>query len=118
VCIVNHTGSAKVVADFVAEVRAAGADELVFLACVPVVISAASAAELATFTGLATPPGLLDRVVEAADPFTAGVDEATRFAESLLALGDVAGVDLSGVPGPGEDALLARAMAEIGRRLR
>jgi 5,10-methylenetetrahydrofolate reductase len=118
VCIVNHTGSAKVVADFMAEVRAAGAAELVFLACVPVVVSAASAAELATFTGLATPPGMVDRVLEASDPFAAGVDEATRFAESLLELHDLAGIDLSGVPGPGEDDLLARAMAEIGRRLR
>lgn len=118
VCIVNHTGSAKVVADFVDATRAAGAADLAFVACVPVVVSRASAHELRRFTGLVPPPGLLELVEDADDPFAIGVDEATRFAVSVLEETGVIGVDLSGVPGAGEEPVLARAMAEIGRRLR
>jgi 5,10-methylenetetrahydrofolate reductase len=118
VCVVNHTGDAAAVADFVAACRGLGASDVTFLACVPVVISAASVAELRRFTGLATPPGLLDRVAGARSPWATGVDEAVRFAEAVLAVPDVAGVDLSGVAGAGEEATMAEAMAAVGRRLR
>ena len=118
VCIVNHTGSAEVVAEFIAAARAAGAVDTLFLACVPVVVSPASAASLQSFAGMVTPPGLLDRVLAAADPWKTGVAEAVTFAESILALPDVAGIDLSGVTIPGEEPTLAAAMAEIARRLR
>jgi 5,10-methylenetetrahydrofolate reductase len=119
--IVNHTGDAEAVGDFVAATRAKGAaaSAMTFLACVPVVVSAASARQLATFTGLVTPPGLIERVVGAGDPWEAGVVEAVRFAEALLlARPEIGGVDLSGVSGPGEEPALARAMAEVARRLR
>ncbi|HEV7762784.1 MAG TPA: methylenetetrahydrofolate reductase [Acidimicrobiales bacterium] len=116
--IVNHTGDAQVVGDFVAAVRAAGATAMTFLACVPVVVSAASAAQLRTFTGLVTPRGLVDRVLAADDPWEAGVTGAVAFARAVLAQAGVDGVDLSGVSGPGEEPLLARAMAEVARRLR
>jgi methylenetetrahydrofolate reductase (NADPH) len=118
VCVVNHTGDAAVVADFVAACRGLGASDVTFLACVPVVISAASVAELRRFTGLATPPGLLDRVAGARSPWATGVDEAVRFAEAVLAVPDLAGVDLSGVAGAGEEATMTEAMAAVGRRLR
>jgi len=119
--IVNHTGDAEAVGAFVAATRAAGAAAagMTFLACVPVVVSAASAAQLRTFTGLVTPPGLIERVVAADDPWEAGVVEAVRFAEALLlSRTELAGIDLSGVSGPGEEPALARAMAEVARRLR
>jgi 5,10-methylenetetrahydrofolate reductase len=116
--IVNHTGDAEVVGRFVAAAREAGAAAMTFLACVPVVVSAASAAQLRGFTGLVTPPGLLDRVVAAPDPWEAGVTQAVRFAEAVLAQPGVAGIDLSGVSGPAEEPALARAMAEVARRLR
>jgi methylenetetrahydrofolate reductase (NADPH) len=83
-----------------------------------VVVSAASAAQLRTFTGLVTPPGLLDRVLAADDPWEAGVAEAVAFAQAVLAQPGVDGVDLSGVSGPGEEPVLARAMSEVARRLR
>jgi len=118
VCVVNHTGDAGMVSDFVAACRGLGASDVTFLACVPVVVSAASVSELRRFTGLATPPGLLDRVAGARSPWATGVDEAVRFAEAVLAVPDVAGVDLSGVAGPGEEAAMAEAMATVGRRLR
>ena len=116
--IVNHTGDAAVVGRFVAATRAAGATAMTFLACVPVVVSAASAAQLRSFTGLVTPPGLIDRVLAAPDPWEAGVAEAVRFAESLLAQPGLAGIDLSGVSAPTEEPTLAQAMAETARRLR
>ena len=118
VCIVNHTGSAEVVAGFVAAARAAGAVDTVFLACVPVVVSPGSASALRSFAGMVTPPGLVEAVVAADDPWETGVAEAVRFAESILALPGVAGIDLSGVSAPGEEPVLAGAMAEIARRLR
>jgi hypothetical protein len=62
--------------------------------------------------------GLVEAVLDAGDPGETGVAEAVRFAASILALPDVAGIDLSGVTGPGEEPFLARAMAEIARRLR
>jgi 5,10-methylenetetrahydrofolate reductase len=117
VAIVNHAGDAAVVADFVAATLASGADP-VFLACVPVVVSSASARALLGFAGMATPPGLVDRVLAASDPFRAGVAEAVRYAESLLTITDVSGVDLSGVTVRGEEPTLARAMAEVARALR
>jgi 5,10-methylenetetrahydrofolate reductase len=116
--IVNHTGDAGTIGDFVAATRAAGAVMMTFLACVPVVISAGSAARLRSFVGLVTPPGLIERVLTADDPWEAGVAEAVRFAEEVLAQPDVAGIDLSGVSGRGEEPALARAMTEVARRLR
>lgn len=118
VCIVNHTGSASVVAAFVAATRAGGAAEMAFLACVPIVVSRASVTRLRSFTGLVTPPGLLERVWDAPDPLAAGIAEAVSFAEAILDRADVVGVDLSGVAGEGEEPILAGAMAEVGRRLR
>jgi 5,10-methylenetetrahydrofolate reductase len=116
--IVNHTGDAAAIGRFVAATRRAGATGMTFLACVPVVVSATSAAQLRTFTGLVTPPGLIDRVVDAPDPWEAGVSEAVAFAESVLDQPGVAGIDLSGVSAAGEEPALARAMAEVARRLR
>jgi 5,10-methylenetetrahydrofolate reductase len=116
--VVNHSGDAAVVADFVAACRAAGAGEMTFLACVPVVVSAASAAELSRLAGLVLPAGLVDRVGGSRHPWAVGVAEAVRFAEAVLAVPGVSGVDLSGVAAPGEEPALARAMATIGRHLR
>ena len=121
VCIVNHTGDARVVADFVAAARAAGAVDTLFLACVPVVVSVASARALLGFAGMVTPPGLVERVLAAGDPRAvraAGVAEATGFAEAVLAVPGVAGVDLSGVTIRGEEPLLAAAMVEVAGRIR
>ena len=118
VAIVNHTGSAAVVEEFVAAARTAGAGAMAFLACVPVVVSDRSADELRRFAGMVTPPGLVERVLAGPDPWAVGVAEAVRHAEALLDLPDVAGVDLSGVSAPGEEGRLAAAMTEIARRLR
>ncbi len=117
-CIVNHVGRAEVVGTFVSEARAAGAVDTVFLACVPVVISATSAQRLARFTSLATPPGLLGNVEGSPDPYRRGVSAAIAFAQELLGQPGLDGVDLSGVAGPGEEQVLAEAMAEVARALR
>ena len=45
-------------------------------------------------------------------------ESAPETEELLLARTELAGIDLSGVSGPGEEPALARAMAEVARRLR
>lgn len=118
-CFVNHTTGPEAVRAFVTAARAAGAD-VPFVACVPVVLDLASAKVLRSFTGLVLPPGYVDGILSAADPFKAGVAAAVDLAVSLLEVPGVRGVNLSGAPGPGGMAPenLARALAGISRAIR
>lgn len=118
ICFVNHTGAAPVVADFVAAARDQGAADVTFIACLPVVVSRASAELIGSFTSLVLPPALLAQVLAAPDPRAAGIAAALALAEDMLAVPGVSGVDLSGVAPPHEQLDLARAMADIGARLR
>lgn len=137
---VDHCGGPQPVADAVAELRAAGFSGLV-LACVPVVTSAASASVVASFAGDRMPPGYLERItggydaaalaagaLSASPPSAtaaaaqaeitaAGIDEGTELAEQMLEIPGVDGVNLSGGAPPGDELALARAMAEIARRV-
>jgi 5,10-methylenetetrahydrofolate reductase len=111
-CIVNHAGSAERVRWFVEATKAAGAVDLRFLACVPLVTSEPGLRLLRTFTGLVLPAGFIERIEQARDPFAAGVDEAIRFAVAVLDVPHVCGVDLGVVFPPGdEEAALAGALA-------
>ena len=62
VCFVNHAGSADRVRDFVEATRAAGAADMVFLACVPLVASRAGLDLIKTFTGLVLPEGFVEAI--------------------------------------------------------
>ncbi|SEJ59633.1 methylenetetrahydrofolate reductase C-terminal domain-containing protein [Demequina mangrovi] len=117
VCFVDHCGGSGPVGAFVAAARAAGSS-LRFVPCVPVVTSRAGAALLASFPGFAAPPGYLEELGRATDARSAGIAAAVRLAEQMLEVDGVAGVDLSGGAGPGEEEDYAEALAEIGSRLR
>ncbi len=117
VCFVNHCAGAGPVADFIASVHDLGADPW-FVACVPVVVDRASAELLASFTSLLLPPRFLDPILAATDPLQEGIRRVVELAEAMLAVPGVAGVNLSGGGGPGEDVAFAGALAEIGGRLK
>jgi 5,10-methylenetetrahydrofolate reductase len=122
VCFVNHTSGPAAVAAFVAAARTAcaarGAPVPEVVACVAVVLDPASAAVLRSFTGLELPPGYLEGVLAARDVRAAGVAAATRLALDLLAVDGVAGVDLSGGAGPGQEDDVAAAMAQVADAVR
>ena len=115
-CFVNHCGPPSAVAEFIARYPA---DESApgFIACLPVVIDAGSAALLASFTSLVLPAGFLDEILRASDPAAAGIAAAVAMGRAMLAVPGVRGVNLSGGPHPGGELLFARALAEIGRLL-
>lgn len=116
VCFVNHAGGAGPVASFVREAQDHGA-ALAYLPCVPVVIDAASARLLESFTTLVLPPGYLGRILRARDPFAEGVRAAVELSHELLALDGVRGVNLSGGAGPDGAERFAEALAAIGTEL-
>jgi hypothetical protein len=116
VVFVDHCGGAGPLADAVAALRAAGFGGLV-LGCVPVVTSASDAKVVASFAGDRMPPGYLDAIMSAPCPAEEGVTAAVHFAEALLALPGVDGVNLSAGAGPGRELAVTRATAEVSRRV-
>ena len=116
VVFVDHSGGAGPLADAVAALREAGFCGLV-LCCVPVVTSAVAAEVVASFAADRLPPGYLDAIISAPDPAESGVSAAAHFAEAILAVPGVDGVNLSAGAGPGQELAVTRAMAEVGRRV-
>lgn len=116
VCFVNHCGGVEAVEAFVGAVQSRGVDPW-FIACVPVVVDHSSAELLASLPSLVLPAGFLDQILESNDPYAQGVETAVALAESLLQVPGIAGVNLSGGTGPGQELRLARGLAEIGGRL-
>jgi methylenetetrahydrofolate reductase (NADPH) len=116
VVFVDHCGGAGQLADAVAALREAGFDGLV-LCCVPVVTSAGAAEVVASFAADRLPPGYLDAIMSAPDPAESGVTAAVHFAEAVLAVPGVNGVNLSGGAIPGQELDATRAMAEVSRRV-
>jgi 5,10-methylenetetrahydrofolate reductase len=116
VVFVDHCGGAGPLADAVAALREAGFEGLV-LGCVPVVTSAATAEVVASFAADRLPPGYLDAIMSAPDPKEEGVTAAVNFAEDVLTVPGVDGVNLSAGAGPGQELAMTRAMAEVSRRV-
>jgi 5,10-methylenetetrahydrofolate reductase len=116
VVIVNHAGDDDELAAFVDATRRL-APALRVIVSVPLVLSAAGATRLEAFVPGAVPAGVL-RALDGPDPTVAAVALAVASARRALAVPGVGGIDLSGVPGPGEElgvaAALARAGAELG----
>ena len=117
VCMIDHCGGEAAVHSFVAAARELGSTASM-LACVPLVCDAGSAAALASFEPPAAERDLLQRVAAAADPRAEGVAAAVAFGRRLLDTGVLAGVDLSGGPGAGDEVAYADAMAEVAAELR
>ncbi len=116
ICFVNHAGGADPVRRFIETSRDLGV-ELGFIPCIPVVVDRESAELLGTFTTLVLPPRFLERILEADDPFEAGVAAAVELGEQLLALDGVVGVNLSGGTSPGRELAFAEALGQIGDQL-
>jgi 5,10-methylenetetrahydrofolate reductase len=116
VVFVDHCGGAGPLADAVAALREAGFRGLV-LCCVPVVTSAGAAEVVASFAADRLPPGYLDAIMNAPDPAESGVTAGAHFAEAVLAVPGVDGVNLSAGAGPGQELAETRAMAEVCRRI-
>lgn len=115
-CFVNHAGGAEPVAVFVAEARALGS-QLGFIPCIPVVVSRESAELLSTFTTLVLPPGYLEQILAAQDPYEAGIGAAVALGRELLLIDGVVGVNLSGGTSVGGEAAFADALGIIGDEL-
>lgn len=116
VCFVDHCGGVAAAVAFVARARDLGAT-CRFIACVPLVVDAASAAAIGAFPSLVLPPGFAASVAAARDPRAAGIDAAVRVADGMLAAG-LDGVDLSGGAGRGDHVAYAEAVATAAGRLR
>ena len=117
VAFVNHCGPASAVTAFVEQLTPEGRPGA-FIACIPVVVDAGSASLLRSFTSLVLPPGYLDRILAAGNPYTEGILAAVELGQQMLAVDGVAGVNLSGGPAAGQEEAFASAMAEIGRALK
>ncbi len=116
ICFVNHCGGVESVRAFIDEVHRGGSS-LRFIPCVPVVVDAGSASLLESFTTLLLPEGFLRDIRSATDPRRAGIEATVALCERMLELDGVAGVDLSGGPGPGGEVAFADALAEVSVRL-
>lgn len=117
VCVLNHVSSPARVAAFVAAAGAAGAT-LPFVAGVAVYTDEPSARVLQRFPGLHLDGAVVERVLSAADPRTAGIEAAVAEARALLAIPGVIGVNLSGSASSRGVDDGAQVKAEVAHRLK
>lgn len=113
-CFVNHVGPAETIAAFVGAARAAGSD-VPFVPCIPVVTDRFSADVLRRFPGVVLPSTLVEAIMGAVDPVTAGVAAAIDMATRVLAIEGVSGVNLSGAAcggSPEQSAAIMNVVAE------
>ena len=108
----NHTASVDVVAAFVADARAAGAD-VPFVVCVPVITDAFTVDVLQRFPGVSLDDADIAEVLGADEPVAAGIDHAARRARAVLAIDGVTGVNLSGPACGGTPIDSARIMVRV-----
>ncbi len=116
-CFINHCGGPQVVAAFMAEAVAAGAD-MDFLACVPVISDPASAAALSALPGLVLDGDVVARVARSGGDPRTGVLAAHALSRAMLSIPGIAGVNLSGSASTASEAESAAMMAELGTRIR
>jgi 5,10-methylenetetrahydrofolate reductase len=117
VAVLNHVGSPKEVAAFVAASRALGLT-IPVVAAVAVYTDERSARILQNFPGLHLDPDRVAAVLGASDIRSAGIETAVDEARALLAIDGIAGVNLSGLASADGATAGARVKAEIGQRIR
>ncbi|MBV9952679.1 MAG: methylenetetrahydrofolate reductase [Acidimicrobiia bacterium] len=116
-CILNRTRTIEETATFVHRARRAGVT-IPIVGAVAVFTDAPSAHVLQAFPGLELPDELVERVIGARDPVTAGIDLAVEQARALLAIEGIAGVNLSGLASGHSDLAGAEIKTAIGQQLR
>jgi hypothetical protein len=72
---------------------------------------------LKTFTGLALPPGFVEAIETARDPISAGIDQALHFAEQVLTVPGVAGLNLGAAYRSGDEVDATKAMVTVATEL-
>jgi methylenetetrahydrofolate reductase (NADPH) len=114
--ILNHVADLDDLARFVSAARTAGVT-IPLIAGVAVYTDSRSAAVMQNFPGLHVDPAQIRRVLDSADPVSAGIEQATEEARQLLAIDGVRGVNLSGLASGDGELAAAGIKAEIGRRV-
>ena len=117
VAVLNHVSSPSIVADFMAAAVSAGLT-IPVIASVPVYTDRRSAGVLSALPGVQLDSSAVQRVLESADPVSAGVETAIALANDLLCIDGVAGVNLSGMASARDVDFAAEVQAEIGSAIR
>jgi len=117
VAVLNHAGSPKQIADFMAAARIEGLT-IPVIASVPVYTDARSAAVLTALPGVRIESTAIQAVLDADDPVSAGIRRAVTDALALLDIDGIAGVNLSGMASARGTAFAAEIQAEIGRAVK
>jgi 5,10-methylenetetrahydrofolate reductase len=115
--VLNHVRSADEVAAFLRQSRDLGLT-LPVVAGVTVYTDEASARALQGLPGLELDPDRVRAVLGSADPEESGIAHAVEEAGRLLATGEVAGVNVSGLASGRGLRRAAEIKAEVGRRVR
>ncbi|BCZ22141.1 methylenetetrahydrofolate reductase [Mycobacterium senriense] len=115
--VLNHVPSPDMVADFMTTARSVGLT-IPVIAAVAVFTDSISAAVLEGLPGLELDPVVMQQVLSAPDPVTAGIAAAVSEARALLAIEGVEGVNVSGLASASGPRIGAEIKAEVGRRVR
>lgn len=115
-CLPQYAGEVPELAEFIDQVRGLGCD-IPFLPGVPLLVDREGAQVLASFSGSLLPRGYAAGVLEARDPWAAGIRAAIALGEQFAGLEGVAGVVVAGGARPGGEADYCRALAEVARAL-
>ncbi len=115
--VLNHVGSAAQARGFAQQAGQLGVT-MPLIAGVAVYTDEPSAAVLAGFPGLQVDRAAMARVLAAPDPVAAGIAVAVAEARELLAIDQVAGVNLSGLASARGELFGAEVKAAIGSQLR
>ena len=116
VAVLNHA-SAGSVASFLADAARAGVT-IPVIAAVAVFTDELSAAVLSALPGLELDPAAVRAVLSHRDPVAAGIAAAAREARALLAIPDVAGVNISGLASARGYSYGAQVKAELAQVIR
>ncbi|MGE2716792.1 methylenetetrahydrofolate reductase [Mycolicibacterium litorale] len=115
--VLNHVPFPAIVADFMASARAGGLS-IPVIAAVAVFTDVVSAAVLQGLPGLSLDQAVVDEVLGAVDPVSAGIAAAVAEARALLAIDGVDGVNVSGSASASGTRVGAEIKAEVGRLIK
>lgn len=113
-CMVNMPHSTELVAEFRARCVELGAD-VPFVVGIPVLTSMASLHAAVGFYNLQLPQGLAARLESAKNIRLEGIKAAVLYAQQMLGVSGVRGLNLSGLAAPEQELEMAQDFATVGR---